>query len=82
MSTFGNSTAAGPPVGAAPPASHPAGGRASEAARTDTERAAEAQRKAAEGNPDSLSMNPAKRDQVRNEPYVKPPFIDVPMGRL
>ncbi|KLT39848.1 hypothetical protein CC85DRAFT_250460 [Cutaneotrichosporon oleaginosum] len=27
-------------------------------------------------------MNSAKRNQVRDTPYVKPPFIDVPMGRF
>lgn len=32
-------------------------------------------------NPASLSANPDKK-VARNKPHVKPPFIDVPFGKL
>ncbi|GMK59571.1 hypothetical protein CspeluHIS016_0801770 [Cutaneotrichosporon spelunceum] len=43
---------------------------------------AAAQRKADKGNPDSLSIDPSRREQVRDKPHFKPPLADVSMGRF
>ncbi|BEI79977.1 hypothetical protein CcaverHIS002_0105060 [Cutaneotrichosporon cavernicola] len=74
MSTRGSTTSPGPPRMAGPPSSP-----LSTRIENDV---AEAEAEMDKGNPDSLSVNPSRRAQVRDKPHVKPPFLDVPMGRF